>query len=344
MCLPELLTEPIQRRRHDAAFEESFPTHAGNVALGDRVALFLIFQPNGIANSVFDTCSHLISKGYAPFIVSNTPLSDPDKERLKPVIWRALERPNFGYDFGGYRDGLLSLRRWKVHPEYLCILNDSIWFPLYDDETLLETCEARQDAVSGTILRGFGQDAFLESYFFIVPKKVFNDQAFIDFWTTLKMTSNKYKVIRQGEKGFSGALQQGGITLSPAYPIHQFLEEVSKADDDFLRKTLRYSAFPDIHHRQRAQELYNAASENWRDEVLQFIRGTIPKRLPYSAYPFAMTKLTSYPILKKAKVPVGANWRRAMLAAWNAGDLPHPRKVVRDEVEASLKSEQSTEA
>ena len=336
LCIPELLTEPARRRRHDTAFEASFPCHDGRVALSDRIVLFLIFQPQGIAESVFDTCLHFISKGYAPFVVSNAPLSTNDVQRLKPVTWKALERPNFGYDFGGYRDGILSLRRWKIDPRFLCILNDSIWFPLYDDETLLETAEARVDAVSGTILRPDGDSPFLESYFYLIPRSVYRSDGFLSYWSNMKLTSNKYKVIRQGEKGFSRALITAGTDLIPAYPIEEFVARLESVDDTFLRKTLQYAAFPDMHHTRRAKELFETQSDTWRQQALDFIKGTIPKRLPYSAYPYAMTSLTSYPILKKAKQPVGYNWRKAMVEAWNAGDLPPPRKVVRDEVENYL--------
>lgn len=334
--LPEILTEPVLNRRHNAAFHAKFPVHEGEVALEQRVALYLIYQPNTVADSVVETCKHLIAKGYSPFIVSNSEMTDDALNALKPVAWRILERPNFGHDFGGYRDGIFSLKDWNVSPKYLCVLNDSVWFPLYETENLIDFCEEDEQSISGTILRDSGEKSFLESYFFVIPETVFNAPAFEQFWTDFLLTSNKYKVIKRGEKGFSRTMAKAGIALRPAFPESEFIHGLESADDDFLRKTLQYATFPDTHLQAYCAQLLERWDGTTRTEALDFIRKIMPKRMNYSAFPYAMTKICNYPLLKKSRNAVGDHWRETMLLAWNAGDLPKPSAVVKREVEQSL--------
>ena len=132
-AIPEFFSEPIAQRRHDTWRESHFKPETGQVGYQGNVALFLIYQPNGIEASILRTCDHLAGKGYAPLVISNTPLSKTDRTELKNRCWVFAERPNIGYDFGGYRDGLWLLGKMGVVPDNLLVLNDSVWFPIFED-------------------------------------------------------------------------------------------------------------------------------------------------------------------------------------------------------------------
>jgi len=125
-AIPETLWKPAAQRKHDRAFDAGFPVHDGAQPLGKKIAILLIYQPHGIQESILEICTHLLAQGFIPFILTNTPLSPHDLERLIPRVWRIIERPNFGYDFGGYRDGIKALWQWKITPGSLLVLNDSI--------------------------------------------------------------------------------------------------------------------------------------------------------------------------------------------------------------------------
>jgi len=95
------------------------------------------------------------------------------------VSWRVIERPNFGYDFGGYRDGILLLEAWGIAPERLLILNDSIWMPLAPNSTLIDRFEAAEGAVIGGILHPDKvrrrvvkrvRRGFVESYLYLINR------------------------------------------------------------------------------------------------------------------------------------------------------------------------------
>ncbi len=339
-AIPEALIEPGQRRRHDAAFERGFAWSEGDAPQSAKIALLLIYQPSGVAQSTRATCAHLVRRGYAPFIVSNAPLTPADHTLLNPVAWRIMERPNFGYDFGGYRDGIRQLDRWSITPERLLILNDSIWFPLRPGATLIDALERSEADLTGTILRERGQTCFLESYCYMIPGKTVSDMAFRAYWDGLKLTSNKYKVIRRGERGFSRAMIDAGLSLRGLFPYDGFLARLAEQDDSFLQKTLTYAAHSYAENAATTRALLaDPTAPGWRDRALAHIAATLPREQPYSTYPFAMVRLYDYPILKKSNDRVARLWRAAYLRAIKARDLPAPNEPVLSELRCQVQAD-----
>jgi hypothetical protein len=169
-----LAYEPFLKIRHDR-WRRTLPVPGdGGVPMTGKVALILAYQPTGIAASTWLTLEHLTAQGYAPLFISNAPLSPEDRATLTPLTWRIIERPNYGYDFGGYRDGILLLNDWGIRPERLFMMNDSIWFPLGPGSTLIKRLEAAEGDIIGGFLhpdtprRRFGtiREGFLESYLY----------------------------------------------------------------------------------------------------------------------------------------------------------------------------------
>jgi len=324
-AIPEFFWEPIAQYRHNRAARVGFSTHDGALAQGPKIALILVYQPNGVAPATIAMCAHLHARGYAPFVVSNAPLSPQDRTALAPVTWRMLERPNFGYDFGGYRDGILQLLRWNIVPDRLLIFNDSIWFPLTPNETLLTELEASSADLTGTILRERGAERFLESYCYMIPRATFLLPAFQAFWRDLALTSNKYKVIRRGERGFSRAMIAAGLSVVGLYTQAAFMAKVTAQNDGFLANMLRHSThFDPMHEASRQALLSDAGSVGWRDRMLGQVRATLAREQVYAAYPYAFVQLFNYPILKKSNDRSAMMWRKAYLAAIEAGDLAPP--------------------
>jgi hypothetical protein len=299
-----------------------FAVQDGAVGLGPKLALVLVYQPDGLALSVQAMCAHLVARGYAPFLVSNAPLSSVDRALLSPVCWRIMVRPNFGYDFGGYRDGILQLMAWDIAPDRLLVMNDSIWFPVVPQEGMLAQLEASSADLTGTILRDRGAERFLESYCYMIPAATFAHPAFVAFWRALRLTSNKYKVIRRGERGFSKAMRAAGMQIAGLYTKSDFLARMAAQPDGFLETTLRCSA-PLTPRLEAARLAVLAARDkvDWRDRAMGHIQDTLAREQIYTAYPFAMTQFYAYPILKKSKDRAAVAWRRGFGRAVDTGDM-----------------------
>jgi hypothetical protein len=338
-AIPEAVWEPLAQRRHDAACAAGLPVTEGAVPLTGRVAMLIIWQPKGLQNSVLATCRHLTAQGYAPFVVSNAPLSARDSAALAAQTWRIMVRPNFGYDFGGYRDGLRQLDRMGVAPDRLVILNDSIWFPLYPDDDSLAQMEASGADLVGAVLRERGTERFLESYFYSLPRSTLQNPAFRQFWDGLKLTSNKYKVIRRGERGFSAAMRAAGLKLAGVYTADRFLAGVEAAKPQELRALLRYSASLNNGLVNKAALLVAEEGESFAANARDLITEILAKGQFYSSFPLGAVRWMRYPVLKKSNDATAVVWRRAFVKAVEAGEIPPPSKVVYTEIQLRLRGE-----
>lgn len=247
-AIPEFFVEPWQRKRHDAQRVGMLQAVEGAIPGRPKVALLLLYQPAGVSAATRWTCEHLASKGYAPLIVSNAPLSSADRQLLSPWVWRMTERPNFGYDFGGYRDGIWLLSQWKTDPEILIILNDSIWFPLNASETLIDRMEASEaDFVGALQLDPLRQTEnvpsrkrpFFGSFFLMVKRGAMQHPAFTRFWDRYQITSNKYKTIRRGERSLSHALMDAGIRSAAIYTRSALDNHIASVPNPVLQQLLR---------------------------------------------------------------------------------------------------------
>ncbi|MGY6635324.1 MAG: rhamnan synthesis F family protein [Alkalilacustris sp.] len=328
----EHFTDPRAQRRLDMAIATGLPTLNGAVPLRNKVALMLVWQPAGLAASTLATCRWLAGAGYAPLVVSNAPLSEPDRRRLCEVIWRVVVRPNFGYDFGGYRDGLTHLRKWGVVPDEVLIINDSVWLPVLPETDLLDRLSRYPADVAGTILRRRGEEQFLESYLYRLRRSALEHPAFEAYWRQLRLTSNKYHTIRRGERGFSAAMRRAGLQVAGVYDDGGLIDRILEQDDEFLRLTLRHAAHIDTCLAADCARLAIGTGPRWRAEVNDHLQETFRKRMGYSTFPVAAVGLMHYPLLKKSSDSVAVAWRRAFLEAVEAGAVPRPQEVVLSEV------------
>lgn len=343
-AIPELLFGAARQRRLDRRFPETCRIVDGDAPLAGKVAIFLVFQPHGMAASVLATCRHLRQRGYAVLLVANSPVSAADRVALRDCVWRFAERTNFGYDFGGYRDGIRLLWHWSVAPEQLIILNDSVWFPLHDDETLLQTME---DSAAGFVgaMRYLGPGeaetphaGIFMSYFFLLKRPVLQSQTFVDYWTHYVSTSNKLLTLRRGERAFSRRLFAAGIASEGIYSHARLLRALAGQPCDVLRRTLDYAAYTDADLQAERDALLAgyADGEAWRMQALAHVRAAVERRNFLSLFCYPCIRLLGIPFIKKNRGELQLRMRRQYLRAVQAGELPAPAPEVLAEIAASV--------
>ena len=343
----EVFHEPRTQARYDRNRLAHLTVTQGAVPVSDRIAILMIYQPKVLPPSVLVTCRHLAQHGYAPFVISNGALAPADRARLGAEAWRVADRPNYGYDFGAYRDGILALKDWAVSPRSLIILNDSIWYPLYPDDDLIERLEQSDADIAGTILRvrpkprlspGPAEVRFLESYCYRIAGHVFAGPAFDAYWRGYRMTDNKYKVIRRGERDFSRAMLTAGLRVGAVFSETALREVLAEASAEDLRKTLIYGAHADenVAHEQMAVLADFADSAEWRALALAHIDRALARGVFNSAFCYPTIGLMHANYLKKSGERINQLWRGAFVAAVTAGDLPAPQPLIRAEVLAAV--------
>ncbi|MBZ4021053.1 hypothetical protein CKO11_01070 [Rhodobacter sp. TJ_12] len=344
--------EPFIQRRHDRNRHRLLKVHDGTLPLAPKVALLLIYQPRGISKSVLRTCEHLAAKGYAPLVISNTPLSADALSQLGSRAWKMIVRPNYGYDFGGYRDGILWLRERGVRIDRLIVLNDSVWFPVWPDETFLDRMEASDCDLVGAVIHGAQKrrkvsktrPAFLESYFYLINRPALDSEAFGRFWTDYRVSSIKFNAVYRGERSFSGYLERAGHSVQGLINTETVCAAVRAQDDAFIYKTLVYGAYTDPEFEAERNTLLAEApgKAEWRDTALAHIEKVLRRRSSYASFPYASFHLLGIPFVKKSRLlfmgeafgTVQIKMRTQLLKAIDAGDIPPPWPEVLAEMRA----------
>ena len=221
---PEFILGTPARLLYDALFHRLTEHHYTQlIPETEKISLFVIHQPHGISDSFFLTLDHLTQNGYSILVISNGRLTQEDIRKLRDKCWYVLIRPNIGYDFGGYRDGLRILKHLNLSPKFLLLINDSIWYPIIENDDLLERLENLQSDFCGPTL--FGDDIefytgreryppFLASFMMLFREDIVKDERFWSYWKSYRFSNNKRKTMRRGERGLSQHLKKIGYPPS----------------------------------------------------------------------------------------------------------------------------------
>lgn len=341
-AVPEKLIGPARQRRLDARFPADCVVQDGDLPLAEKVAIFLVFQPAGLSESCRQTCAHLAGLGYAVLLVANHAVSAADVQRLSPLVWRFVQRPNFGYDFGGYRDGIRLLQHWGLQPEQVVMLNDSIWYPVVPSDPLLPAMEASPAHFTGAFrfVDPGAHDAehagiFL-SYFFHFKHALWVSDVFRRYWADYVCSSNKVLTVKRGERGFSRTLMAAGVPSEGVHSRDRLMARLRELPEAELRKVLDYAAYTD-EPLQRAGDALLAeptGAGGWRERALAHLQAAVDRRNPVSTLCYAAIRWMGVPYLKKNAGELQVRMRRQYLRAVQAGDLPDPGPEVLAEVRA----------
>lgn len=245
-------------RYYDKFHASQVKTEQGRLPRGSRVAIYLIFPRDGVQASHKRALDYINANGYAPLVVSNLPVSGEDAAYLQANAWRVIERPNVGYDFGGYRDGVLSLLDELKDLDRLVLLNDSSWFPLPGSGNWLKNAEMlgvdyAAAATSMGIVR-VKPDQFeaiqwtfdptqrnfhYGSYAISIGPALLRDGRFQNYWKTYPLTKAKNKVVRRGEIGMTRFVVRNGFTHGATYDIRTLPDSLRSLSDDDLNFVAR---------------------------------------------------------------------------------------------------------
>lgn len=332
----ELSQARRRTRQHDLDRPRLVQRHEGAQATGSRIAALLIFQPGPMPASILEECDLLTGLGYSVLVVSNGPLQPQARTDILPHIWRLLERPNLGYDFGGYREAVMHLWDELLDPEELLILNDSVWIVASVFPAFLERLAAMKADVTGAVMRSKKGKTWLESYFFRLTRPALTHTAFRSFWQDYRLADSKFGVIRQGERDFTVALAAAGLGIAALGDNAEFIARMAEAADEELHLALAYGAtVTGGLTEDRARLLSVTPEPHWRTRVLAHLATTLGSggRVWNSQFPVAAQRVMGYPFLKKSREPVGAAWRAAFLRAVQDGVLPSPATTVLQEAQ-----------
>ena len=326
-AIPLAFYEPILQRRYDPKRPELIKYIEGVVPAKDNLVIFLIFQTNDIPHSIFNTCEHLVSSGFAPIVISNAPLSNRDRLALTRTAHIIAERPNFGYDFGGYRDGLWLINKIGLDPKNILFLNDSIWFPVNENNSLLvDLFQSGLDYTGVQIFdrknRGNVLRSMIGSYCFAVNRRLLKNPEFIDFWENYKLSSNKEITLRRGERAFSNRMMKTTQHYRGIYSLDQFNAIIEGLKLDALREALGDMIATAPHLESRRLKLLNdKTTMHWINEAKDLLKEGAKTKNYIGSSPILSIREMGFPMIKKNNQRLYSLARKRIVLAVDEGRL-----------------------
>ncbi len=331
--LPKLsFYDPVRRVHYEWVERRRILRRDGVVGLQGKVAIYLIFPKTGLLDSHIAAIEAIANAGYAPLVVSNLPLGEQDRDRVTARAWRYLERPNFGYDFGGYRDAILELEGILFSLQRLVILNDSVWFPLpaardwiseaetsgldfvaaCSHATIYQMKNRRKTGEGASRLpeyqsmvwdyrhqgnRRFHYVSFAQS---IAPKAL-QHKGFIKFWRQLRLSNSKHRTVRRGEVGLTRWVIRAGLKHGATLDAADLPQQLEKLDDQSLRHVAETTI--SFGHTHTAGVVAEALKDETleRDALIQLILFVVARQGISYAIP-AFTVASGFAFLKKSPV------------------------------------------
>lgn len=312
----------LATRFYDLVTARAVRIHPGALEARRAVAVYAIFPRHGLQPSHLRSLRYLAAKGLAPVVVSNLSLAAPDREALLASCWRLIERPNFGYDFGAYREAMLMLGASLLDLERLILTNDSVWFPVSPHSDWLDDAERLDASFVGAVSNcGIAQvepgdyraidwsfdpsrpDFHYCSFALHISGPVVADPGFLRFWKRLKLTDSKFFTVRRGEVGLSQWVMQRGHSHASTFDLGGLGDRLRALPAARLRDVIDGLVIPEeppliaLKHAMLAR---CDASSAWHEDAVRFLLAAIARTGAAYALPEYALREGGYAFLKKS--------------------------------------------
>lgn len=180
-----------------------------------RLCLFAHYDEHGVVGDhVIHYLVALKEAGFAVLVVSTAALNDAEAAKLRSQCDGLELRSNVGLDFGGWKD--LVARVGLKRTEQLLLCNDSVYGPLIDLTSYLETLTRRDADFYGAC--GSIQHSFhLQSWFVLFRPSAFRSPAFATFFGDRSVPASKRDVVVENEVRLTTVLTEAGLRYACAY-------------------------------------------------------------------------------------------------------------------------------
>lgn len=190
-----------------------------------RTAIFAHFDKDNVIDDYVIYYLNALKKVAQKIIfVSDCNLSPAETDKLKNITDEIIANPHGEYDFGSYKRGFLFAQENNLLDETdeLIFANDSCYGPFCSLEKVFEKMDSKTCDFWGITQSRFGyrkkgfnptrkRQLHLQSYFFVLKKKVFLSETFKNFINSIKKQNDKSNVITCYELGLSKTLMDEGF-------------------------------------------------------------------------------------------------------------------------------------
>lgn len=188
-----------------------------------RIALYVHYDKNNcISEDDVNYIKELSSFVEQVVFITNSKISELEKKKVSPYISRIIERENIGYDFGGWRDAILSLGfEYVATFDQLLLLNNSCYCGRYDFRNVFAKMESKNVDFWGITLFPYLEDGtyiqkpcieeHIQSYFQVFNSNVVKSSFFKEFWESIKNYEELVDVVANCETVLTKRLKDAGF-------------------------------------------------------------------------------------------------------------------------------------
>lgn len=159
------------------------------------------------------------------FVTTSEHITSAELTKIKQYLYLSIVKKNHGYDFMSWKTALALVSDYKNYEKILHV-NDSIFFPLTDPKKMFDIMEKRHVDCWG-LTDSYKQTYHLESFFWVVNKKLLQSKAYEEFWNQCKILDDKSEIIREYEMGFAPFFMKHGFSCSAYIEQKKVLEKLN---------------------------------------------------------------------------------------------------------------------
>lgn len=326
------------RSLYDRKISRQKVVHTGVKSITGEVAIYLVYAPEELLGSHHNMLAQFATHGITPVVVSNLPLSEKDRSSLLEQCALVIERPNVGYDFGGYRDAVLEIAHKMSKLDRLYFLNDSVWMIDAPNSWFDDVRAVEQDFVGATSNYGVKREDVehfrdLEwtytidhpnfhyaSYALATGPRIIRDPAFASYWRRLRLSNDKKRTVRRGEIGLTQWVMSRGYEHTATCDVvnldHE-LESLNLPDLDAVARNLVIPEDPKLELKRAAVLKSDPDTQQGRQDRLQIILMTVARQAMGYSMPFYTLRHRGFQFLKKSPLWLSRTGSDTMLDIMN---------------------------
>ncbi len=198
----------------------SLSTFAGRkYMLMKRLFLFAAYIPSGIVGESLLFYIRSLNELGGVVLCADSPMNSGQAERLAPYVLHCEAERHGEYDFGSYKRawGWASENLELDTYDYIYLVNDSVFGPLFDLKPLLERLETEENGAFSLVYNPNRKTPHMQSWFVGLSRNVFSTGWFNDFLMSVTVAKDKNDVCRLYEIGMTELLQKHNVSIGFAF-------------------------------------------------------------------------------------------------------------------------------
>ena len=222
-------------KQSDSPFQPKF-------SVNTRLAIFIHWSKSDRISDHDQNLIHCLASEFDQVLVvcnrngtsnRNQPIIDNPDNKIQ-----IIERVNEGYDFGGYKDGMLLIREFSDAFSEVLLINNSIFLLKSSLTELMQ--DIRDIEFDVTSITSSTEETFhLQSYFLHFKKQTLKDSGIWDWFSQLETNSNKRATVTSLEIPFSAQMNALGFTCGAIWNSQQLLNLMYSAAGSNLLNEFR---------------------------------------------------------------------------------------------------------